>query len=250
MVAPMRDAPEPYSREDTIAAVEHAITTRRAIRAFRPDPVGLAVVSRILTVASHAPSGSNIQSWSLHVVTGQPLKRLSEELVAEFMSGAPERPDFSYYPTNWRSPYVERRRKTGWSLYGLAGVARGDREAGRRQRARNYSFFGAPVGLVFAIDDDLNEGSWVDNGMLMQSIMILARAHGLHTCPLAAIGNYPDIVRRHLGIPDSQIVIAGMGIGYIDPDDPTNRLMTDREPVSSFCTYHTANAGTDSCGIA
>lgn len=223
---------------DPVAAVEQAVSTRRSIRGFLPDPVDIATVERILAVASRSPSGSNIQPWSVHLLAGAPLRQLGDELTAIFMAGEAERPDYSYYPTEWRSPYLERRRKTGWSLYGLTGVGKGDREAGQRQRARNYGFFGAPVGLVFAIDRDLNQGSWVDNGMFMQTIMILARAHDLHTCPLAAIGNYPDVVRRHLGITDSQIVIAGMAIGHADPDEPANRLVTEREPVSLFCTRH------------
>lgn len=239
----MRDSPAPQPTEVVAAAVEHAVTTRRAIRAFRPDPVDMALVKRILSAARFAPSGSNIQPWSVHVVTGEPLRRMSAELTRTFMSGAPERPDFAYYPTNWRPPYIDRRRKTGWSLYQLAGVARGDRQAGDRQRARNYAFFGAPVGLVFAIDKDLNQGSWLDYGMFIQSIMVLARAHGLHTCPLAAIGNYPDIVRRHLGIADAQIVIAGMALGHPDMADPTNRLITEREPLEEFTAFHGCGSG-------
>jgi nitroreductase len=234
----MRDAPAPQPIDVSIAAVEHAVVTRRAMRAFRPDTVERSLVERILAAASHAPSGSNIQPWSVHVVTGEPLRLLSAEMTEAFLSGEPERADFAYYPTNWRPPYIDRRRKTGWGLYQLAGVERGNREAGDRQRARNYSFFGAPVGLVFAIDDDLNKGSWLDYGMFIQSVMVLARAHGLHTCPLAAIGNYPDIVRRHLRIAGSQVVIAGMALGHLDQGDPTNRLITEREPVSAFATFH------------
>ena len=235
---PMRDVPAPQPKEIMVAAVEHAVTTRRAIRAFRPEAVDIALVERILVAASYAPSGSNIQPWSVHVVTGEALDQLGAELTRTFLSGEAERPDFAYYPTRWRAPYIDRRRKTGWSLYQLAGVARGDREAGDRQRARNYSFFGAPVGLVFAIDEDLNQGSWLDYGMFIQSVMVLARAHGLHTCPLAAIGNYPDIVRRHLGIAPGQIVVAGMALGHPDPAEPTNRLITEREPVAAFTTFH------------
>lgn len=220
------------------AVVEKAVNSRRAVRGFLPTPIDLPLVERILSIASRAPSGSNIQPWSVHVLTGQPLRELGNALTAAFLSGEPEAPDYSYYPTEWRSPYIDRRRRTGWSLYSLTGVARGDKEAGQRQRARNYSFFGAPVGLVFAIDRDLNVGSWLDNGMFMQSAMVLARAHGLATCPLAAIGNYPRIVREHLAIPDSQIVMAGMALGLEDPDEPANRLRTEREPLSNFCTFH------------
>ena len=238
----MRDMPAPQPKEVMVAAVEHAVKTRRAIRAFRPDTVDIGLVERILSAARYAPSGSNIQPWSVHVVTGEALQRLGRELTETFLSGEAERADFAYYPTRWRAPYIERRRKTGWSLYQLAGVARGDREAGDRQRARNYSFFGAPVGLVFAIDDDLNQGSWLDYGMFIQSVMILARAHGLHTCPLAAIGNYPDIVRSHLGIAAGQIVVAGMALGHPDQGEPTNRLITEREPVAAFTTFHGSRA--------
>ena len=219
--------------------VEEAVASRRSVRGFLPNPVDLDLVARILAVARRAPSGSNIQPWQVHVLTGQPLRTLAEELTSVFLAGEPEAPDYAYYPTHWRSPYIERRRQTGWSLYALTGVERGDHEAGQRQRAKNYSFFGAPVGLVFAIDRDLNPGSWVDNGMFMQNVMVLARGHGLHTCPLAAIGNYPPIVRRHLGIPDSQMVIAGMAIGHEDVQEPANRLRTTREELSTFCTFHT-----------
>ncbi|MBN8938958.1 MAG: nitroreductase [Rhizobiales bacterium] len=234
----MRDLPAPQPVDVMAAAVEHAVRTRRAIRAFRADPVDIGLIERILSAARYAPSGSNIQPWSVHVVTGAVLERLGGELTETFLSGQAERADFAYYPTTWRAPYLDRRRKTGWSLYQLAGVERGDRAGGERQRARNYSFFGAPVGLVFAIDDDLNQGSWLDYGMFIQSVMVLARAHGLHTCPLAAIGNYPDVVRRHLGIAPGQIVVAGMAMGHADQDAPTNRLMTEREPVAAFTTFH------------
>ena len=235
----MVDVDEPYPGPDALGPVEHAVATRRSVRGFRPNPVDLATVERILAVASRAPSGSNIQPWSVHLLAGRPLRDLGAELTATFLAGEAERPDYSYYPTEWRAPYLDWRRKTGWGLYELAGIKRGDHEGGQRQRARNYDFFGAPVGLVFAIDRDLNQGSWVDNGMLMQTIMSLARAHGLHTCPLAAIGNYPDIVRRRLGIGDDQIVIAGIAMGHADPNEPTNRLRTEREPVSRFCVRHT-----------
>lgn len=228
-------APAPTAAE----IVEQAVASRRSVRGFLPDAVDLSLVERILTVASRAPSGSNIQPWQVHVLTGRPLQALGEELTAVFLSGEPEAPDYRYYPTNWRSPYIERRRRTGWSLYALTGVERGDHAAGQRQRAKNYGFFGAPVGLVFAIDSDLNPGSWVDNGMFMQNVMVLARGHGLHTCPLAAIGNYPQIVRRHLGMPETQVVIAGMAIGHEDAAEPANRLRTPREDVATFCTFHT-----------
>ena len=220
-------------------AVDHAIVSRRSIRGFLPEPVPLDTVRRILSVAARAPSGSNIQPWRVHVLTGEPLARLRAALTEAFMAGEPEHAEYDYYPTSWRSPYIERRRETGWSLYQLVGVARGDFEAGRLQRARNYAFFDAPVGMVFAIDRDLELGSWLDFGMFLQNIMVAARGRGLDTCPQQSIANYPEIVSQALGIPDTQMIVCGMALGQADPSEPANALVTHREPVEAFATFHT-----------
>jgi len=219
-------------------AVDEAIETRRSIRGFLPDPVPRAEVERLLTLASRAPSGSNIQPWAVHVLTDAPLRRLTDALMAAHRAGEPEEREYEYYPVNWRSPYIERRRKVGWQLFGLAGVARGDREAGAAQRGRNYTFFGAPVGLVFTIDHDLEQGSWLDYGMFLQTLMIAARARGLDTCPQAAIANYPAIIRQHLGVREDEMVVCGMALGYADPAEPTNALLSEREPVGAFTRFH------------
>ena len=219
-------------------AVDHAINSRRSVRAFRNDPVLLETVQHLLQVASRAPSGSNIQPWRVHVVMGTSLAALTSDLLAMHEAGEPEAREYDYYPTEWRSPYLDRRRKAGWGLYALAGVARGDRQGAARQRGLNYTFFGAPVGLVFTIDRDLEKGSWLDYGMFLQNIMIAARGHGLGTCPQASTANYPAVVRRHLGIPDSEMLVCGMALGYADPAAPTNTLETEREALSSFITIH------------
>ena len=222
----------------TAAAVDDAISTRRSVRGFLPTPVDEAIVTRLLELAAWAPSGSNIQPWKAHVLTGAPLKRLSDDLCAAHFAGEPEAREYEYYPTKWRSPYIDRRRKLGGTLYQLTGVGRGDKEAELRQRGRNYIFFGAPVGLVFSIDDDLEQGSWLDYGMFLQTFMVAARGRGLDTCAQAAIANYPTIVRRHLAIPESEKVICGMALGWADPDEPANALVPDREPVEAFTQFH------------
>ena len=227
--APERDAAD---------AVSAAITSRRSVRGFLDHPVDRAAVVRLLELASRAPSGSNVQPWKAHVATGSALRRLSEDLLAAHVAGEPEAREYEYYPVNWRAPYLDRRRRVGWQLYELAGVARGDREAAHRQRGRNYVFFGAPVGLIFAIDRDLEQGSWLDYGMFLQTFMIAARGQGLDTCPQAAIANYPAIVRRHLAIPEAEMIVCGMALGWADPREPTNALVSEREPVAGFTTFH------------
>ena len=218
--------------------VDEAIETRRSIRGFLSTPVPRDDVERLLALASRAPSGSNIQPWAVHVVTGGALRRLTGALVAAHEAGLPEAREYEYYPVTWRSPYIERRRKVGWQLFRLAGVARGDHAASLVQRGRNYTFFGAPVGLVFTIDTDMEQGSWLDYGMFLQTFMIAARARGLDTCPQAAIANYPAVIREHLGIRHDAMVVCGMALGYADPDEPTNALVSEREPVCAFARFH------------
>ena len=225
---------------DAAAAVDAAITSRRSVRAFLGTPVPLDVVRDILRVASRAPSGTNTQPWRVTVLTGNARAELSRRILAAYddpEERARHQEEYAYYPTKWVSPYLERRRKVGWDLYGLLGIARGDHERMHRQHGRNYHFFDAPVGLIFTIERVLQQGSWLDYGMFLQSIMVAARARGLDTCPQAAFTPFHRIVRRHLAIPDTQILVCGMALGHLDPAEPANALVTEREPVSGFATF-------------
>ncbi|TNC11710.1 nitroreductase [Methylobacterium terricola] len=219
-------------------AVDAAITSRRSVRGFRPDPVPIATVRDLIALAGRAPSGSNIQPWKVHVVTGAALARLTDALTAAHESDTPEARDYEYYPVHWRDPYLGRRRALGWQLYGLAGIEKGDRDGAKRQMGRNFTFFGAPVGLVFTIDRDLEQGSWLDYGMFLQTLMLAARGRGLDTCPQAAIASYPGVVRGELGIPESETIVCGMALGFADPDEPVNALRAEREPVEAYTVFH------------
>jgi nitroreductase len=214
-----------------------AMNTRRSVRGFLPTPVPRATIEAILNAAARAPSGSNIQPWQVRVTTGAEKAALSKALHAAHDAGATVPRDYEYYPRNWREPYLARRRKVGWGLYQLAGVAKGDHAAGHAQRARNFDFFGAPVGLFFSLDRDLEQGSWVDIGMFLQNVMLAARGFGLDTCPQAAFCDHHDIVRAHLGIPDTVALVCGMSLGHADPGEPTNALITEREPLDRFVAF-------------
>ncbi len=219
------------------ADVFEAAQTRRSIRAYKPDPVPLETVREIVALGRCAPSGSNIQPWRVHVLTGSALKRVSDAMMREFLNDEPERRDYKYYTDPIEEPYLARRRECGWGLYGLLGIGRGDREKSKAYRARNYDFFGAPVGLVFTIERKLEKGSWLDYGMFLQTLMLAARAKGLHTCPEASIANYPDVVRRELGIADEWIVVCGMALGYADPDAQINTFQPPRIGVDEYAVF-------------
>jgi nitroreductase len=216
-----------------------AIETRRSVRGFRPDPVPRDIVERILIAASRAPSATNTQPWRVHVLTGGARQRLSEAILAERATGAEEpAPEYMYYAPGLRDPYLARRRALGWSLYGLLGIAKGDRAASRAWHDRNFDFFGAPVGMIFTLDRDLGLGAYLDLGMFMQNIMVAARGFGLDTCPQAAFAGYHDIIRRALALPEEAMVMCGLSLGHADPEAVANRLEVPREELAVFTQFH------------
>jgi nitroreductase len=229
----------PITPEST-AAVDEAITSRRSLRRFLPTPVPRATVEDILRVASRAPSGTNTQPWKVYVLTGAARESLIDKIAAAFNDPderARHTDEYPYYPTEWVSPYIERRRKVGWDLYGLLGLGRADKQGMHDQHGRNYRFFDAPVGLIFTIDRILEQGSWLDYGMFLQNIMVAARGRGLDTCPQAAFMQWHRIITAHVGAAPNEMVVCGMSLGHADPDAVENTLVTEREPVERFATF-------------
>jgi nitroreductase len=220
--------------------VDHAITTRRAVRAFLPLAVPRATIEEILTIAARAPSGTNTQPWKVTVLTGTAKQRLTDAILAVYddpQQISQYREEYAYYPRHWAEPYLARRRKIGWDLYGLLGIGRQDKARMHAQHGRNYRFFDAPVGLIFTIDRVLEQGSWLDYGMFLQNIMVAARARGLDTCPQAAFTTFHRVISEVLRLPDDEMVVCGMSLGYADMTRVENRLQTEREPVSSFARF-------------
>ncbi|WP_404993115.1 nitroreductase [Cupriavidus pauculus] len=222
------------------AIVDRAITTRRSIRAFLDTPVSREIVEEILGVASRAPSGTNTQPWRVYVLSGDAKARFCADVLAAYDD--PERDskyreEYPYYPREWVDPYLARRRKVGWDLYSLLDIRREDKARMHVQHARNFRFFDAPVGLIFTIDRIMEQGSWLDYGMFLQSIMVAARARGLDTCPQAAFTQFHRIIGSHLKLTEQEMVVCGMSLGYADPEATANQLTTEREPVSGFARF-------------
>jgi nitroreductase len=240
-----RLAPSPPLPPDVLSeVVDWAIVSRRSIRAFLPTPVSRDDVDAILRVARTAASGVNTQPWRVHVVTGKAKQRLSDAIARvnnDPLLSAEQQEPYDYYPREWTSPFIDRRRKVGWDLYGLLGIAKGDKDRMHEQHGRNYSFFGAPVGLFFTLSKVMRTGSFLDYGMFLQSLMIAARGRGLDTCPQVAFTKFHRVIASHLAIPDDELLVCGMSLGYADPDSIENTLVTEREPVDRFTTYHDDN---------
>ena len=227
--------------ETETAAIDAAITTRQSMRAYLPTPVSRHTVAEILRVASRAPSGTNTQPWQVHVLMGTARQRVSDRICAIFEDPAElaqHTDEYDYYPKEWVSPYVDRRRKIGWDLYRLLDIAKGDKDRIHQQHARNYRFFDAPVGLIFTIDRIMQQGSWLDYGMFLENVMVAARARGLHTCPQAAFTQFHRVLAEELALKPEQMVVCGMALVHADPAAVENTLVTDRVPVEEFAQFH------------
>ena len=229
------------SQASHIAAVDHAITSRMSARAFTQQTVSRELITEILQVASRAPSGTNTQPWKVYVLQGAKRDALVDKVCAalEAMRADPEvakqyTEQYDYYPEKWVSPYIDRRRENGWSLYGLLGIGKADKDRMHEQQQRNFKFFDAPVGLMFTLDPIMGRGSLLDYGMFIQNIMLAARARGLHTCPQAAWNGFHSIILPHIGAGEGERMVCGMSLGYADETDKVNTLVTPRVPVNEF----------------
>lgn len=198
----------------------------------------------ILRVASRAPSGNNAQPWKVYVLQGQSLAGLvgkvcsaHDAVYADPALASEYREEYDYYPRQWISPYIERRRENGWSLYGLLGITKSDKDKMHAQHNRNFRFFDAPVGLMFTVDRIMGQGSLLDYGMFLQNIMIAARARGLHTCPQAAWNGFASIILPHIGAGPNEMIVCGMALGYLDEKAVVNTLHTPREAVQGITTW-------------
>jgi nitroreductase len=225
----------------SVVAVDHAITSRMSARAFTQQAVSRELITEILQVASRAPSGTNTQPWKVYVLQGATRDSLVDKVCAahEVIRANPEvakqyTEQYDYYPEKWVSPYIDRRRENGWSLYGLLGIGKADKDRMHEQQQRNFKFFDAPVGLMFTIDPIMGRGSLLDYGMFIQNIMLAARARGLHTCPQAAWNGFHSIILPHIGAGEGEMMVCGMSLGYADESDKVNTFATPRVPVNEF----------------
>lgn len=218
--------------------VFEAVETRFSARAFLPRPVSGDIVRDIVSRARQAPSGGNLQPWFVHALSGEALedfKALMRRRLKEDPEG--EGTEYPVYPPSLWPPYRDRRYSCGMELYAALDIAREDTAARHGQFVRNFEFFGAPVGLFFSIDRGMGAPQWADLGMYLQTVMVLARGHGLHTCPQEAWARWYKTVGAFISLRDDRMLFCGMGLGHIDPDDPVNRFQPERAPLDEFASF-------------
>lgn len=216
--------------------VYEAATSRRAVRGFKDEPVSREVLERVLSAAAWSPSGSNIQPWNTYVLTGAPLAELKTRAVERVAHGDPwDERQYEMYPCGLKSPYGERRSAFGKERYSALGIAREDWEARQRAAIANWNCFGAPAALFCYIDRELGRPQWADVGMYLQTVMLLLRAEGLHSCPQMAWSQVRETVAEVLSPSVGLILFCGMSIGYEDPMVSNPR--TGRAPLNETVTF-------------
>ena len=213
--------------------VTEAVTKRKSIRAFLPDPVDDETIRRLLVTASRAPSGGNVQPWRIFVLNGESMARFREFLGER----PPGPPAYDIYPKGLTEPYRSSRFKVGEDMYATIGIGRDDKAGRLAQFAKNLDFFGAPAAIFCFIDRQMGPPQWSDLGMFLQTFMLLAQEAGLDTCPQEAWAVHEEAVSEFVGAPPELRIFCGVAIGHADWDHPINSLQTEREPLDVFATF-------------
>lgn len=221
-----------WSQEAIARCVSTVMRSRHAVRAFKPLPLARKQVEDILADAATAPSGGNIQPWRVYVVSGSVKDELGDVLLAASRSGSMPAP--THFPDPLPEVFRARVQDFGTRYYASLDIDRTDAAARARQSERNLSFFGAPVGLLFAIDRRLRPHSWIDLGMFAQNVMVAARARGIDTCPQVSFAPFHEVIAGRLHLPPEEVVVFGMSMGYGDPQAPVNQPAMPRESVRDF----------------
>lgn len=216
--------------------VKEAIRRRKSIRCYKTEPVPKGVLNDILTIATRSPSGSNVQSWEIAVISGEVLENINRGNVEMLDSGIEPNPDI---PMNVpEGVYRERGRNVMTQLFKLMGIAREDKERRAERTRKGYRFYDAPAGIILYADRSLDEcRTQFDLGLITQTICLAALEYGLGTCIELEPVMYPQVIRRYIHIPESKRITVAIAIGYPDWNAPENKLETVREPVESISTW-------------
>ncbi len=220
--------------------VSEAVTSRRSIRAFTDKPVDPALVRRLVDDARWAPSGGNVQPWHITVLAGAPLEQLKQIMRAKPQEGfvnSPEGSGYDIYPRDLSEPYKTRRARCGEMMYATMNIPRGERAARLNFVAGNFVFWNAPVGMFFSMGRQMGPPQWSDLGMYIQTLMLLAREAGLHTCPQEAWTNWHRTVSEFIALPADRMLFCGLALGYADESHPVNQLRTERAPLEEIAEF-------------
>ena len=219
-------------------SVTEALETRITCRDFLDKPVSDEILKRILQTSLRSASGGNLQPWKIHIIQGETLEKFKKTCVDRMMAGKVEEPTYPAYPSPLWEPQRSWRYKLGEDMYALMGIEKDNKMGRLAWLAQNGKFFGAPVGIIITGDKRLDQPQYMDIGIYLQSLMLLAREEGLHTAPQGWWRNWTSVSHDLLDIPDEEEVLVGMALGYGNPDHPVNALYADRANLDDIAKFY------------
>jgi len=214
-------------------SVSKTILNRHSVRDFESTPVSVNLISDILNTAKYSPSNCNHQPWNVYILTDKIKEDLSQAIIDSFERSSCSS-SYPYLPKKWIYPFSKRRKDIGSTLYNTIGIEYEDKEKINDHYKRNFKFYGAPIGLIFTINNTLEYGSFLDYGMFLQNILLLSEEKGLSTCTIGFFTEYPDPIQQTLNLNKSDRIVCGMAVGYKKQDSIINTVRSEREPLSSF----------------
>ncbi len=218
--------------------VSEAIKARKSVRAFLDKPVEKEILYKLFDIARFAPSGHNVQPWEIIVLTGKTKKQLSDALVEAVKSGIDRQYDYIYEVKDMPQYIKDRRKACNTRVFEFKKLDPKDKVALQEHILENFKFFNAPVELLLLREKNLGENTFIDIGIMAQTIMLLALEFGLATCPKTSIAAYAPVIKKTLNIPDNKMVVMGISLGYPDNDAYINKLTMDRLAVEDFVTFY------------
>ena len=220
------------------SAYDGVVVGRRSIRGYKPDPVPRELIEEVLAVAMRAPSSMNTQPWNFHVITGEPLARIRQGNTERTLAGEPDSREFRK-----GIPFagVHRDRQVGVAkqLFTAMGIARDDAPARQDWVLRGFRQFDAPVCVIVTYDKELNgsDDTAFDCGAVTTALVNAAWSRGLG-CVINSQGIMQSpVVREHAGIPDDQVIMKAVALGWPDESFPANAVVSERKSVDEAARF-------------
>ena len=217
--------------------IKEAIEKRFSVRAFTKEIPDIETIKAILKTAGTAPSGGNIQPWKVYVLSENTKNELSKKTLYNFDNGVQEDIEYDIYPKPLADEYKKRRYECGADMYNALAIGKDDLDSRFKQIRENYSFFGAPLGMIITIDKSFGKNGWGHVGMFLENLWLSAIDHGLGICLQESWSIYPKTVKEFTKHPDNEIVWCGVAVGYEDSSNPINQYRTKREDLDSFVKF-------------
>ncbi|MEZ5939336.1 MAG: nitroreductase [Hyphomonadaceae bacterium] len=217
---------------------DEVVLGRRSIRGYKPDPVPKALIQEVLALAMRSPSSMNTQPWHFHVIAGDVLDRIRAGNTERNLAGVPHSREFRI-GSAFEGVHRERQIEVAKQLFGAMGIAREDKDARQDWVLRGFRQFDAPVCVIITYDRALHgwDDAAFDCGAVSTALVNAAWSRGLG-CVINSQGIMQSpVVREHAGIPEDQVIMKAIAMGWPDETFPANAVVSNRKPVDEAARF-------------